>query len=194
MLLFTLLFTVPAVGFWYRLAGSTGVLALTAALLAGAALRGLLVVRPAVAARSFLLGIATAEVMYLVFYVGRAVAQRCIPDADQLIGSIYTLGHGTSSWVIAAILLLIVGPCEEIFWRGYIQNRLCQQYGWKGVVLGVLLYTGVHVATSNTVMILAAAVCGTFWGLLYYRYRNLLMNVVSHAVWAAIVFALLPLG
>jgi hypothetical protein len=41
-------------------------------------------------------------------------------------------------------------------------------------------------------LILAAAVCGVFWGWLYLRFRSPLLNVVSHAVWDLLVFVILP--
>jgi membrane protease YdiL (CAAX protease family) len=41
-------------------------------------------------------------------------------------------------------------------------------------------------------LILAAAVCGVFWGGLYLRFRSPLLNIVSHTLWDLLVFVILP--
>jgi membrane protease YdiL (CAAX protease family) len=41
-------------------------------------------------------------------------------------------------------------------------------------------------------LILAALIAGLFWGFMYYRYRSLLANVVSHTVWDVAVFLVFP--
>jgi membrane protease YdiL (CAAX protease family) len=61
-----------------------------------------------------------------------------------------------------------------------------------GFILATSLYTAVHVATGNMVLVLAALVCGIFWGWLYMRYKSMLINVVSHTVWDILVFLILP--
>ncbi|NQT92295.1 MAG: CPBP family intramembrane metalloprotease [Lentisphaerae bacterium] len=192
-LLFTLIFTTPAWGFWLQLSASAALLAALAFVFDGDALRKLLRLQwpgvvPALAG-----GLAAACVMYGVFYVGRMAALQLVPGAHDQIGSIYGLGRGVSRRPIGFLLLLIVGPCEEIFWRGYVQRRLCEAHGRKGVLITILLYTWVHVASGNPVLLLAALVCGTFWGLLFFRFGRLPVNMVSHGVWAALVFAVFPL-
>lgn len=192
-LLFTLLFTTPAWGFWLQLTASAALLASLAFLLDGGALRRLLRLQWPGVAPTVAGGLAAACVMYGMFYGGRMAALRLVPGAGEQIGSIYGLGRGVSSWPIGFCLLLIVGPCEEIFWRGYVQRRLCEAHGRKGVVMTILLYAGVHVASGNPVLLLAALVCGTFWGLLFFRFGRLPVNMVSHGLWAALVFAVFPL-
>jgi membrane protease YdiL (CAAX protease family) len=48
------------------------------------------------------------------------------------------------------------------------------------------------VASGNPMIILAAAVCGIFWGGLYLRFRSPVLNAVSHTVWDLLVFVILP--
>jgi hypothetical protein len=61
-----------------------------------------------------------------------------------------------------------------------------------GFIFATVLYTVVHIATGNMVLVLAALICGLFWGWLYMRYQSMLINVISHTVWDIGVFLLLP--
>jgi len=40
--------------------------------------------------------------------------------------------------------------------------------------------------------VLAAALCGVFWGYLYLRLRSVWLNVISHLVWDLAVFMFFP--
>jgi hypothetical protein len=87
------------------------------------------------------------------------------------------------------MLLLVTGPSEEIFWRGFLQRNLMVRYGnLRGWLLATIIYAGVHVWSFNIMLIGAAAVAGAFWGLLYLRWKNLAPVIISHAVWSAFFF------
>lgn len=192
--LFSLIFTSPVLGFWTQLAASTVLLAGMAFLFDGAALKSLLRPRWPAVILSICGGLAAAMLLYGAFFIGRATLLWLFPWGHSLIGSIYDLGDGVSAWQIALLLLFVVGPCEEIFWRGYVQRRLQAAYGWRGVVMTCCIYAGVHVASGNPVLIVAALVCGIFWGALFALSDNLAVNVVSHGIWAAAAFAVVPLA
>ena len=94
---------------------------------------------------------------------------------------------------IVLLIAVLIGPGEELFWRGFFQENAGARIGRRaGFVLASLLYTSVHLASGNIMLILAAAVCGVFWGWLYLRFRSPLLNVVSHTVWDLLVFVILP--
>lgn len=40
------------------------------------------------------------------------------------VDSIYSMKDGMHPSVIAALLLLLIGPAEEFFWRGYVQRTM----------------------------------------------------------------------
>jgi membrane protease YdiL (CAAX protease family) len=54
------------------------------------------------------------------------------------------------------------------------------------------LYTGVHIFTGNFMLVMAAFICGLFWGWMYLKYNSMVINVVSHTVWDIVVFLVLP--
>ena len=41
-------------------------------------------------------------------------------------------------------------------------------------------------------LLLAALVCGVFWGWLYIRFDSILLNAVSHTAWDVAVFLIFP--
>jgi membrane protease YdiL (CAAX protease family) len=139
------------------------------------------------------LGLVSAVFLYAVFAAGREAALAFFPFAASGISRIYELGSGVSAVRVIFLLGLLVGPGEELFWRGFFQERSgAATSRASGFALTSLIYTSVHVASGNPMLILAAAVCGLFWGGLYLRYRSPVINIVSHAAWDLLVFVILP--
>jgi len=144
-------------------------------------------------ARKAALGIASAAALYGVFAVGRIVALRIFPFAAAGIGDVYALKAGAPVLRIVLLIGLIIGPGEELFWRGFFQERTSATTSpLLGFALTALLYTAVHLASGNLMLVLAAAVCGVFWGWLYRRFRSPALNVVSHTLWDLAVFIVFP--
>ncbi len=138
-------------------------------------------------------GIASAAALYAVFAVGRLVALRVLPFAAAGIGGVYALKEGASILRIGLLIGFIIGPGEELFWRGFIQEGVASTTDRRrGFVLTALLYTAVHFAGGNPMLVIAAAVCGLFWGWLYLRFRSPVTNAVSHTLWDLAVFVFLP--
>lgn len=146
-------------------------------------------------ARSVFLGLSSAVLLYAVFLAGHAAAPYVLSAADLQVGRIYELGEGTSKIWIALLLLLVTGPGEEIFWRGFLQEHLQRRLGAvPGFLAASLVYGGVHVFSRNPMLILAALTAGVFWGGFYLWKKDLAALIVSHAVWSAVIFAVAPIG
>lgn len=144
-------------------------------------------------AQSVAIGVASAVLLYAVFYLGNALAPLILPGAAGQVGGIYALGEGSSRVAVFFLLLLLTGPAEEIFWRGFLQRRLMDRFGaWPGLILAVLIYGGVHAFSGNLMLILAAFVAGAWWGLQYLWRRDLAALIVSHSLWSAVIFAVAP--
>ncbi len=143
---------------------------------------------------SFLLGLLSAAVLYLIFYLGHRLAPYILAGAKTQVGGIYSLGSGTSRVPIFLLLFFITGPGEEIFWRGFLQAHLMEKWGNSAGYLATTgIYAGVHVFSWNPMLILAALVAGAFWGLLYLWKRDLLVQITSHSFWSAVIFAVAPI-
>ena len=144
--------------------------------------------------KAVLIGLTSAAILYFIFWAGKAVSTALFPFAEQQIGSIYGRGAGTSRWSIVLLLFFITGPCEEIFWRGYLQRQLMKRLGgWQGWLLATAVYAGVHLWSFNFMLIGAAAVAGAFWGALYWRLGRLAPVIVSHSIWSMVIFAVFPI-
>ncbi|HSA94455.1 MAG TPA: type II CAAX endopeptidase family protein [Acidobacteriota bacterium] len=139
------------------------------------------------------IGLASAGALYAVFAAGRAAALLIFPFAASGIRQVYALKAGASVLRIALLLGLVIGPGEELFWRGFLQEKAggTTRPG-IGFALTVMLYTAVHLASGNMMLVIAAGVCAVFWGWLYFAFRSPVMNIVSHTLWDLLVFVFLP--
>lgn len=142
-----------------------------------------------------LLGVALAALMWGIFWVGDKLSTLWFSFARPQVDSIYAMKHGLPPAVIALLLLFVIGPAEELFWRGYVQRTLAAHVGVDGAfVLTAAVYTLVHVWSMNFMLIMAALVAGGVWGLLYRLRPSLLPAlIVSHAIWDACVFVVFPI-
>ncbi len=145
--------------------------------------------------RQLLLGIALAAALWGVFWVGDKLSSLMFGFARGQVDSIYGMKTGIQPWIIALLLLFIIGPAEELFWRGFVQQQLSLHWdeNW-GFVVTTAIYTLIHLWSFNFMLIMAALVCGIVWGGLYrLQPKWLPALVVSHAVWDACVFVVFPI-
>ena len=199
ILAFLLLF--PALGphptvFWWQMAATNLILTLSA-LLTDRHLRTSLAHDLNCLATSKLRwwGLLSAAILYLVFWLGHEGLLWLCPDVTDLqIGRVYQLKNALPHWQIVLLITAVIGPGEEIFWRGYLQRNLVRYYGTRrGILLAVLLYSGVHITSANPLLILAALICGAFWAALYQWKNSLCITIISHVTWDLLVFLILPL-
>ena len=140
-------------------------------------------------------GLVIAIVLWGVFWVGDWVSQLMFDFARPQVDSIYGMKEGSEAWLIGLLLLFIIGPAEELFWRGYVQRSLAVRWGANGAfVATTLVYALVHVWSMNFMLVMAALTCGVCWGGLYRLFpRHLPAIVVSHALWDAAAFVWFPI-
>ncbi|MHC4563920.1 MAG: lysostaphin resistance A-like protein [Planctomycetota bacterium] len=182
--------TADLVPFWASMAAATGVLAGLALWGQRQDLGSLFAFR-----RMWLaVGLGGAAVLYGVFWIGRVVSLAIFDFAPSQIASVYELRAGAPAAVIAVLLVVWIAPAEEIFWRGFLQKRLADRIGpWRGYLVAAVLYAAVHVWAFNVMLLIAALVCGVFWGWLMLRCKSLWPGIISHAAWDVTVFVLAPL-
>ena len=141
------------------------------------------------------IGLVSAVLLYVIFWFCKTISNFLMPFAAGQINGIYGKGAGTHSAIIACLLFFITGPCEEIYWRGYLQKNLMDRFGQlQGWLLASLIYAGVHIWSFNFMLIGAAGVAGSFWGAMFWRYKNLWPVIISHSVWSLAIFAVFPMN
>lgn len=190
--LWYVMFYLRAGDFWWSMTGAAGGLALIALILN----RGRLGVLFSWNASWIAWGVGSALALYLVFWLGDFFARQVFAFAPEQIGGIYGLRAGESELKIGLLLFFLIGPAEEIYWRGFLQNSLQKRLSTPlvGWLAAAFIYAFVHIWAFNFILFMAALICGLFWGLLFYWTRNLWPGIISHAVWDVFVFLILPIG
>jgi hypothetical protein len=140
-------------------------------------------------------GLASAAALYGTFRLGDTFARRYVPGGDAQIRDIYALRRLRPRGEIAARLATIIGPAEELFWRGLVQEDLMHRFGrWRGSALAAMAYGGVHIVTGNFTLFGAAGIAGAHWCLLRAAGVPLGALVVSHVTWDIWIFLVQPTG
>jgi uncharacterized protein len=138
-------------------------------------------------------GIVAAAALYGVFFAGNILARRILPFAGSGISQVYGFKAGASPLRVIFLMTLVIGPGEELFWRGYLQRNFQELWGGaKGFLAATAVYALVHAGSGNPMLVLAAAVCGLFWGYLYLRTKSILLVLISHTIWDLAVFIFFP--
>ena len=142
-----------------------------------------------------LLGIGLAAALWGVFWLGEFFSTLLFDFARPQVDSIYGMKEGENPLVLTLLMLFIIGPAEEIFWRGYIQKSLSQRWNPNvGFIVTTLVYSLVHIPKMNFMLIMAAAVAGFVWGLAYRFFPERLgAIIISHALWDCAVFIWFPI-
>lgn len=130
-------------------------------------------------------GVGLAVVLWGVFWLGDKASAWLFDFARPQVELIYGMKTGENPWLLSILLLILIGPAEEIFWRGYVQNALSKRWSPNvGFIVATLVYALVHIWSFNFMLVMAALVVGAIWGLAYRLYpQKLGALIVSHAVW-----------
>lgn len=132
--------------------------------------------------------------MTVATYVLFPFVSHFVPAVVTEAGALYaTLGQA-EPWRAALVLPLVITG-EELVWRGAIQGALERRFGSLGAAaIGTLAY-GVAVAPIGSPLLVAIALgCGTYWAVLRAYYRSITPALISHLIWGAFVFLLVPLS
>ncbi|MDZ7724860.1 MAG: type II CAAX endopeptidase family protein [candidate division KSB1 bacterium] len=193
-ILWWIMFVHPPLNFWILMAVST----LTLTVIGLTADPGML--------RSWNLrmvawGIGSALVLWGIFWIGNELLQlinahvvEILPERSIQLQSVYANRDAIPQPLLILLLAFPVGFGEEVFWRGLVQKQLQHRLSnGLGYAAGVALYAGVHIVTGNGLLIIAALVCGLYWGAIYWKTGSLVPVLISHMIWDPLIFVLFPL-
>lgn len=188
-ILWYVMFDIKPFNFWTEMSFSISFLTLLALIMNKSILK-----MKTITSKQILIGILSAILLYVIFYFGNILLGYIFPFKNAQILSIYSNKTQGNPILIGLLLLLVIGPCEELYWRGFIQTTLSNKFGEnKGYIFATLLYAGVHILTGNIMLVIAAFVCGIYWGWIYKKQKSLLTVIISHAIWDLTIFVLLPI-
>ena len=145
--------------------------------------------------QNVIIGVLIAVALWGVFWVGDRLSSLMFDFARPQVDMIYGMKAGENPWVLTVLMLFIIGPAEEIFWRAYIQKSLSRRWNPNvGFILTTLVYSLVHISKFNFMLIMAAAVAGLVWGLAYRFFPEKIgAIIISHALWDCAVFLWFPI-
>jgi len=144
-------------------------------------------------------GIVIAFALWGIFWVGDKLSALMFDFARPEVDAVYAMKTGLPPHTLAILLIGLIGPAEELFWRGYVQRTMARLLPGKraadlAFILTAAVYALVHIWSFNFMLIMAALVAGGVWGLIYRLCPKALPAlVISHALWDALVFVILPI-
>ena len=110
-----------------------------------------------------------------------------------------TAGLGNPDYFLAMIVLsiLLVGPAEELLFRGVVQTRLRETWGaWPAILLATVIFGVIHLPAivgdtgQQWATIALITLLGVVLGYLYERTQNVVVPALVHGVHNAVIFGL----
>ena len=136
----------------------------------------------------------TAVVLYSVFFLGN-LGVRAFPlfgmsgAAEQ---SIYGLFNRVPLPLLVIVLLL-----DSIGFESYFRGNLVQLFSKRLGIVSVLASAGVdaliHISTLNPLFPATTFVADCFWGLYYFRTKDISSTIVCHFIWDVLIFIVIPI-
>ena len=157
---------------------------------------------------SFILGKMEDEVQtweYLIFGIGYGTLTYGLIATGYSFFSIFTdmaevsVDHFLSNFGPTTVwhyllLILIIAPGEEFFWRGFVQQKLKTTMSpFFAVVISSLLFSLSLSFSGFWLGVLAAFISGMFWGVLYEWKKSMPLIIVAHITMVILLFLVLPL-
>lgn len=93
---------------------------------------------------------------------------------------------------------MLIGVCEEFLCRGWLLNEFLERYGdskkgvWYSIIISGLIFGLMHLinifsinqAVSTTItQVISATGTGIFFGLIYYKTKNIWSVIILHGLW-----------
>lgn len=113
--------------------------------------------------------------------------------------SIGVVGEETPTFllVVAVLSILLVGPAEELLFRGAIQGRLRESFGPPGAILGAsVLFGSIHLVAvvgtlgESLVSVALITAVSLVFGYVYERTRNVVVPALVHGFYNATLLTL----
>lgn len=141
-----------------------------------------------------LVGIASGIALFALFFVGNWLITIIPGSLHKQVPVIYKRLSLDLIWHYIVLIFVIV-PGEEIFWRGFIQKRLMRLIGnWGAVVLASAINAAAFFFSGYSILVIAAFVGGLVWGTLFVWKRSMPLLIISHLVFDLLLLMIWPLS
>lgn len=143
---------------------------------------------------NLLLGIGSGVLLYAIFYLGSFIVPLLSSSYVKQIANLYKLFTIDATWHYLVLLFIII-PGEEIFWRGFVLKRLLSFYKPVTAILTAAIINGLaYYFTGYPILMIAGLVSGLLWGVLYWWKQSLPLVIISHLAFDILLLILLPLS
>ncbi|MEI5905925.1 type II CAAX endopeptidase family protein [Bacillus spongiae] len=143
--------------------------------------------------KDYLYGILSGLLLYGIFKIGFSLLVLFSSSVEKDVNKLYGNYSPEFFWHYLVLLFILI-PGEEVFWRGFFQRRLASKMNsFMAIFISSIAYASIFYYSSQPIWMLAAFVAGLFWGLLYKWKESLRLVIVSHIVFILFFIILLPL-
>ncbi|MFJ5769260.1 lysostaphin resistance A-like protein [Psychrobacillus sp. NPDC093180] len=140
----------------------------------------------------FILSIAFGALTYALLFIGFKLVDLAPFMSTKSINSFVNKFGPSSIWHYL-LLLFIIAPGEELFWRGYIQQQLKKYLPPVfAIIVGAALFGLSFVFSGFWLGILAAFVVGLVFGFLYEWKKSMPLIILAHIIMLVLLFLVIP--
>ncbi|HSJ37821.1 MAG TPA: type II CAAX endopeptidase family protein [Planococcus sp. (in: firmicutes)] len=142
--------------------------------------------------KSFAYGISAAVVMYAVLFAGYHLLQSLGVGSARSTAEFLSIFTPGSVWHLL-LLMFIVVPGEELFWRGFVQQQL-KQYVPVSIAIPIasVLFGFTLWLADFWPGIFAGTAVGLILGYLYEKKRSMPLLIIAHLVLMVLIFIIFP--
>ncbi len=144
--------------------------------------------------QAILFGLPSGILLYFIFVFGHYLLSFLPMNTLKQVRALYDYFSLDWLWQYLVLILIII-PGEEFFWRGFVLKRL-MNYAKPilAVIMAAILNALAFSFTGYFLLILAAFFSGLIWGMLYVWKRSLPLLIISHLIFDLLLFILFPLA
>lgn len=144
--------------------------------------------------KSIIYGLGYGTLLYAILAIGYRLFQLTSLHIESSINDFLGSFAPTTVWHFLLLMFIIV-PGEEIFWRGYVQQKLKKYFSVPiSILVSSALFAFALGVTAFAPGILAAAIAGIMLGFLYEWKKSMPLLIVTHLVMIALLFLIRPLS
>lgn len=140
-----------------------------------------------------LLALGSGVGLYALFALGKYLIDLLHLPFLTKLNTLYALVQPIEWWHFLMLFVIVI-PGEELFWRGFVFQKL--RFWMKpthAIFISTVLYGAAHIYAGTLLLLLAALVAGPVWAYLYYRTKNITIPILSHTIFNLLLLVLFPL-
>ncbi|WP_099223222.1 CPBP family intramembrane glutamic endopeptidase [Listeria costaricensis] len=135
----------------------------------------------------------SAVILYVIFYIGAFILKIMPFGLDHSVQSAFHR-FATDDWYIWILMIVAIVPGEEIFWRGFVLQRLLNAFQtWFAILLATVILTVIVAFSGSFALTIGMFAATLFWNFLYVWRPSLLMTYLSHLLFVFLLLAALPI-